>query len=156
VPDRQKRLTVLVETDRCAVDAVQAITGCRPGKRTLRLLDLGKLAATFIDDATGRAVRVAARPGLRAQVAVDAAEDRHAAQRLAYLAMAPDELFTVREATVAIDQFDRPGPPRRRVDCMLCGEEVSDGRDVATDAGPCCRACAPAISDGKRTRRVYP
>ncbi len=143
VPDRQKRLIVAVETDRCAVDAIQAITGCRPGKRTLRLLDYGKLAATFYDQWTGEAVRVAAKGGLR-EIATGHAEtgDRHERQKLAYLAMAPEELFETRPATVSLGQFDLPGPPRTRVNCTSCGEEVSDGREVTTETGPRCRPCA--------------
>jgi len=149
VPDRQKRLIVVVETDRCAVDAIQAVTGCRPGKRTLRLHDYGKLAATFIDQWTGTAVRVAARGDLRDQVQSDhEAGDRHEAQKLAYMAMTPDALFTVRHVSAAVDQFDLPGPPRRRVVCAACGEEVSDGREIVTETGPRCRPCAAA--DGPR------
>jgi formylmethanofuran dehydrogenase subunit E len=149
VPDRQKRLIVAVETDRCAVDAIQAVTGCRPGKRTLRLLDYGKLAATFIDQWTGTAVRVATRGDLRDQVqSHHEAGDRHEAQKLAYLAMTPDELYTVRRVSSAVEQFDLPGPPRRRVTCATCGEEVSDGREIATESGPRCRPCAAA--DGPR------
>jgi formylmethanofuran dehydrogenase subunit E len=142
VPDRHKRLIVTVETDRCAVDAVQAVTGCRPGKRTLRLLDYGKLAATFFDESTGRAVRVATRGDLRERVAVAPGQEPHEAQRLAYLSMEPAELFTMRAVAFAVEQFDRPGPPRRRVLCTACGEEVSDGRDVNADSGPVCRPCA--------------
>jgi len=145
VPDRQKRLIVSVETDRCAVDAIQAVTGCRPGKRTLRLVDYGKLAATFVDQWSGAAIRVAVRGDLREQVqAGHETGDRHEAQKLAYLAMAPDQLFTVRRASPAIDQFDLPGPPRRRVICTACGEEVSDGREIITESGPRCRPCAAA------------
>jgi formylmethanofuran dehydrogenase subunit E len=146
VPDRQKRLIVTVETDRCAVDAVQAVTGCRPGKRTLRLLDYGKLAATFIDQWKGEAVRVAVRGDLRDRIETPDGADRHEAQRGAYLAMPLDELFQVCPADAEIAQFDLPGPPRRRVHCGACGEEVSDGREVMTDLGPRCRPCAGATN----------
>ena len=143
VPDTKKRLLVTAETDRCAVDAIQSVTGCRPGKRTLRLLDYGKLAATFIDQWSGTAIRVAVRGDLRERVG-DAPEgvDRHEHQRQAYLAMTADELFTVSEADPSVEQMDLPGPPRRRVRCAACGEEVSDGRDVATESGPLCQPCA--------------
>ena len=147
VPDRSKRLIVTVETDRCAVDAVQAVTGCRPGKRTLRLLDYGKLAATFIDQWSGRAVRVAARPGLRERVEPShEGLDRHEAQKEAYLRMDAAELFDVAPADAAIDQMDLPGPPRTRTNCVVCGEEVSDGREVATESGVRCRPCAAGAS----------
>ncbi len=142
-PDTTKRLMVAAETDRCAVDAIQVVTGCRPGKRTLRLLDYGKLAATFFDEWTGTAVRVAARGDLRGRAeALALTPDRLEAQRLAYVAMPVADLFEWRASDFAPDQFDLPGPPRRRVNCVTCGEEVSDGRDVRTDAGPRCRPCA--------------
>jgi len=143
VPDRKKRLIVTVETDRCAVDAIQSVTGCRPGKRTLRLLDYGKLAATFIDEWNGAAVRVAVRGDLRERVGNPPdGVDRHDFQRDAYLTMTPRELFTVSEADPSVARFDLPGPPQRRVICYRCGEEVSDGRDVETELGPVCRPCA--------------
>ena len=144
VPDRSKRLVVVLETDRCAADAVQAVTGCRPGRRTLRFLDYGKLAATFLDTTTGKAVRVAARPDLRSRATAGAhdGEDRHDAQRRAYATWAPGDLFTAIAVDADIDQFDRPGPPARRTSCGQCGEEVSDGREILTDAGIRCRPCA--------------
>ena len=54
----RKKLMVFVEIDRCATDAIMALTGCRPGKRTMKIRDYGKMAATFINLETGRAVRV--------------------------------------------------------------------------------------------------
>ena len=59
-PKGCKKLVVYVEMDRCATDAVQAVTGCSLGKRTLKFLDYGKMAATFVTTATGDAVRVLA------------------------------------------------------------------------------------------------
>src|ERR1700685_1658872 len=47
-PDR-KRLVTFVEIDRCATDAIGVVTGCRVGKRALKLRDWGKMAATFVD-----------------------------------------------------------------------------------------------------------
>ena len=47
-PKVGKRLIVFVEIDRCAADAINTVTGCRLGKRTLKYRDFGKLAATFL------------------------------------------------------------------------------------------------------------
>ena len=60
-----KRLLTFVEIDRCATDAVGLVTGCRLGKRSLKYFDYGKVAATFVDLQTNRAVRVAARDDSR-------------------------------------------------------------------------------------------
>src|SRR5262244_2207695 len=57
----RKRLITFVEIDRCATDAVMVVTGCRLGKRALKFRDWGKMAATFVDVNSGRAVRVAAK-----------------------------------------------------------------------------------------------
>src|SRR5579862_4532649 len=57
----RKRLVTFVEIDRCATDAIGVVTGCRLGKRALKFRDWGKMAATFIDLPSGRALRVAAR-----------------------------------------------------------------------------------------------
>ena len=57
----RKNIIVFVEMDRCATDAVQSVTGCSLGHRTLKFMDYGKMAATFLHRATGRAVRVSAK-----------------------------------------------------------------------------------------------
>src|SRR5450432_931727 len=57
----RKRLVTFVEIDRCATDAIAVVTGCRLGKRALKFRDWGKMAASFIDLPSGRAVRIAAR-----------------------------------------------------------------------------------------------
>src|SRR5215510_1275467 len=57
----RKRLVTFVEIDRCATDAIGVVTGCRLGKRALKFRDWGKMAATFIDVANDRAVRIAAK-----------------------------------------------------------------------------------------------
>ncbi len=149
IPDAEKRLLVSVETDRCAVDAIQAITGCRPGKRTLRLLDYGKLAATFFDQRENVAIRVAARGDLRERVTPPGAErsERFEAQRRAYLELGDEDLFAVQQAKPAYGEFDLPGSPRRRTKCDICGEEVSDGRELVTAEGSLCRPCAATLRE---------
>src|SRR3984893_14991887 len=62
----RKRLVTFVEIDRCATDAVAVVTGCRLGKRALKSANRDKVAATFVDVGTGRAVRVAAKESSKA------------------------------------------------------------------------------------------
>ena len=57
----RKRLVTFVEIDRCATEAIGVVTGCRMGKRALKVRDFGKVAATFCDVTHDRAVRVVAR-----------------------------------------------------------------------------------------------
>jgi formylmethanofuran dehydrogenase subunit E len=143
-PKSSRRLIVFVETDRCGADAVQTVTGCTLGRRTLRLVDYGKLAATFLDTKTGRAVRVCARESAREAAFGFETEalDRHEAQLRAYKALPDEELFTVQEVRVALKEEDLPGGPRRHVTCVVCHEEVNDGRQVSKDDRVLCRACA--------------
>src|SRR5258708_39970133 len=62
----RKRVITFVEIDRCATDAIMVVTGCRLGKRALKFRDWGKMAATFIDLESGKAIRVAARESSKA------------------------------------------------------------------------------------------
>ncbi|MGB1288420.1 MAG: FmdE family protein, partial [Aggregatilineales bacterium] len=65
LPQRDKRLITFVETDGCFADGVSVATGCWLGRRTMRLMDYGKVAATFVDTLTGDAVRIAPHPQSR-------------------------------------------------------------------------------------------
>src|SRR6267143_5746130 len=62
----RKRLVTFIEIDRCATDAIAVVTGCRLGKRALKFRDWGKMAATFVDLSTGKAIRIAARESSKA------------------------------------------------------------------------------------------
>ncbi|MEE8384470.1 MAG: molybdopterin-guanine dinucleotide biosynthesis protein B [Dehalococcoidia bacterium] len=143
-PKPSKRLVAFVETDRCGADAIQTVTGCTIGRRTLKLFDYGKLAATFLDTETNRAVRVSAREDAPEAALHFASEepDIRAAQLRAYKALPHEELFTIQEVTVALSDADMPGPPLRRVICDMCSEAVTDGREVSTGLRVLCRACA--------------
>lgn len=142
-PDRDKRLTVAAETDRCALDGIQAVTGCRLSRRTLRVLDYGKVAATFVDEWTGTTLRVGVRGDLRERVGDAAGEDeRHSLQRHAYATWPSSDLFAIRPSAMVLTEFEKPGRPQRRVLCIECHEEVSDGRDIETESGTRCRPCS--------------
>jgi formylmethanofuran dehydrogenase subunit E len=145
-PKSSKRLIVFVETDRCGTDAIQTVTGCTLGKRTLKFVDYGKLAATFVDTETGRAVRVAAKESSReaSRHFAPGESDRHQAQVRAYKALPDGELFTVDEVSVTLPEADLPGTPPRRTLCQSCGEGVNDGREVSSGGRVLCRACASA------------
>ena len=142
-PRRSKGLVVWVEIDRCGADAIQSVTGCKLGKRTLKFVDHGKLAATFLNTETGEAVRVVARADSR-EIAARRypALDRHEAQLAAYRHLPDEDLFDVRRVAVTLGEDDRPGKPNVRVRCSACGEEVNDRRHVEGGDGPLCRACA--------------
>ena len=140
----RKKLYVLVEIDRCATDAIQSVTGCSLGKRSLRWLDFGIMAATFVNLESGRAVRVTAREEARDLAATYCPEitDKYRLQLEAYRLMALDELFTFQEVQVTLRDCDLPGRPLRRVQCAACGDWVQDCREVEQGDRLLCRACA--------------
>jgi formylmethanofuran dehydrogenase subunit E len=140
----RKKLYVLVEIDRCATDAIQSVTGCSLGKRSLRWLDFGIMAATFVNLKTGKAVRVTAREEARALSSKYCPElaDKYQRQLEAYRVMPEEELFTVQVITVTIPECDLPGRPLRRVQCIQCGDYVQDCREVERNSEIICRACA--------------
>ncbi len=139
----RKRLYVLVEIDRCATDAIQSVTGCSLGKRSLRWLDFGVMAATFVNLESGRAVRVTAREEARSLSDTYCPEivDKYQRQLAAYKQMGLDELFTFQEVRVELRDCDMPGRPLRRVQCETCGDWVQDCREVAQQGQVLCRAC---------------
>ena len=142
--EEKKRLVVYVEIDRCAADAIGVVTGCQLGKRTLKYLDYGKLAATFVDLKTGRAVRLAVRAEARPLAGRFHREGMSPAdtQVVAYQEMTDAELFTITPVRLKVPEMDLPGPPRRRVICEDCGEEVNDGREMMRNHRALCHACA--------------
>lgn len=140
----RKKLYVLVEIDRCATDAIQSVTGCSLGKRSLRWLDFGIMAATFVNLKTSKAVRVTAREEARALSSKYCPElaDKYQRQLEAYRIMPEEELFTVQAVTVDIPECDLPGRPLRRVQCVQCGDYVQDCREIERHSEIICRACA--------------
>jgi len=144
--DRQKKdIIVYVEMDRCAADAVQSVTGCSLGRRTLKFLDYGKMAATFVNLKTGTAVRVIAREEARGKALelFPEVEDTAKAQLEAYKVMADEDLFEVNmNFKVVLRPEDLPGKPLRRICCSKCGEHVYDMREVYRDGKALCRPCA--------------
>ncbi|KGO35077.1 MAG: FmdE family protein [Desulfoprunum sp.] len=140
----RKKLYVLVEIDRCATDAIQSVTGCSLGKRSMYFHDLGVMAATFVNLETGRAVRVTAREEARdlADRYCRQGGDKYSRQLEAYKVMAEDELFLVQDVAVDIPAVNLPGRPLKRVQCSNCHDWVQDGREVDRDGELLCRSCA--------------
>jgi formylmethanofuran dehydrogenase subunit E len=140
----RKSIIVFVEMDRCATDAVQSVTGCTLGRRTMKFMDYGKMAATFMNLRTGRAVRVVAKEDSRQKAKEYFPEigNKYEAQFEAYMIMPEQELFDVMEVKVKINPEDMPGRPLRRVRCVECGDHVQDSREVYRDGKVLCRPCA--------------
>ena len=143
-PAQLKQLIVFVEMDRCATDAVAQTTGVKLGRRSLKFVDYGIMAATFINLETSQAFRVLSTEESRdlAQRYAPQETDKVRAQLQAYQVMPDRVLFRVQEVRVDLSPFDLPGPTRRKVACGRCGQVVRDRREVMVEGRPHCRPCA--------------
>jgi formylmethanofuran dehydrogenase subunit E len=139
----RKRIVTYVEIDRCVTDAVALVANCRLGKRALKFRDWGKVAATFLDLKTGRAVRIAAKESSK-QAARDKFPEleKEAGQQKAYAALSDDILFDKQWVKVIVPPEDLPGFKGPRILCVQCGEGINFKREVVVDGRTLCRACA--------------
>ncbi|MFB3815479.1 MAG: FmdE family protein [Terriglobales bacterium] len=140
----RKRLFTFVEIDRCMTDAVGVVTGCRLGKRALKFRDWGKVAATFVDQATGRAIRVVARESAkqRAREMFPEIGHKNEQQMRAYRELPDEDLFEVQWVRVELPPEELPGFKSERVICEECGEGINFRREVRRGGRVLCRACA--------------
>jgi formylmethanofuran dehydrogenase subunit E len=140
----RKRLVTFVEIDRCATDAIAVVTGCRLGKRALKFRDWGKMAATFVDVSTGKAIRIAAKESSKALARTmhPEIESKNQQQMLAYREMAEDDLFEKQWVKVELPAEEFPGYKGERIVCAECGEGINFRREVLRDGRVLCRACA--------------
>jgi len=139
----RKRIVTYVEIDRCVTDAVALVANCRLGKRALKFRDWGKVAATFCDLQTGRAVRIAAKESSK-QAAKEMFPElpREEGQQKAYAQLPDNVLFSKEWVNVEILPEDLPGFKGPRVVCAQCGEGINFKREVVKDGRALCRACA--------------
>ena len=144
LPQGDKRLLTIVETDGCFTTGLSVATNCWVGRRTLRVEDYGKVAATFVDTQSGTSVRVVPHPAARQHAAAYAPEacNKWEAMLLGYQRMALAELFawqTVKLVTPVEAIISRAG---HRASCDRCGEEILNEREVVIGATTLCRSCA--------------
>ncbi|MEW6131242.1 MAG: FmdE family protein [Acidobacteriota bacterium] len=140
----RKEILVFVEIDRCAADAINTVTGCRLGKRTLKYHDYGKLAATFLNLKTEEAIRIVALDSARdaADQAFPEIANKYQRQLQAYKILPDEKLFKVERVKVSVPIEDQPGRPVSRVICEACGEGINDHREIIKDNRVLCRPCA--------------
>lgn len=139
----RKKLYTIVEIDRCATDAIQSVTGCSLGKRSMKHVDNGVMAATFVNLETGKAVRVTALEESRklSEKYCKEIEDKYTRQLEAYKVMDVNELFSVEHVSVEIPPEDLPGRPLTRVQCDQCKDWVQDNRHIAVEGRTLCKGC---------------
>ena len=140
----RKRLVTFVEIDRCATDAIAVVTGCRLGKRALKFRDWGKMAATFIDVSTGKAIRIAARESSKAlaREMYPGIENKNQQQMKAYREMRDSDLFEEQWVQVDLPPREFPGYKSGRIACAVCGEGINYDRYVERDQQTLCLSYA--------------
>ena len=142
--DQIKKLIVYVEMDRCTADAVAHVTGVKLGRRSLKLMDYGIMAATFVKLESDMAFRVVSTEAARSLVSAYAPEiaEKHSQQLEAYKRMPDSVLFRVQRVRVKISECDLPGPTRYKTTCSRCGQVVRDQKEVIQDGQVLCKPCA--------------
>jgi formylmethanofuran dehydrogenase subunit E len=162
-PKDRKRLVTFVEIDRCATDAIGVVTGCRLGKRALKVRDWGKMAATFLDLAspilaspilgspiedaltpTYKAIRIAALESskARARERYPHIEDKNQQQMLAYRELPDSDLFSEQWVQVPLHPREMPGYKSPRIACAQCGEGINYDRETTLNGKTLCQSCA--------------
>ena len=144
LPQNDKRLLTIVETDGCGADGIAVATGCWVGHRTLRIEDYGKVAATFVDTLVQQAVRIAPRTQSR-QRAYDYASEAHGkweAQLLGYQRMPAQELLAAQAVQLKLPIEHIISRAGVRATCASCGEEIMNEREVVRGGRVLCKSCS--------------
>ncbi len=136
-----KKLIVYVEMDRCATDAISFVTGAKLGRRSLKFVDNGIMAATFVNIKTGLAFRIVSTEKSRTLAEKYAPEiaDKNQQQLAAYKRMDLEDLFTIEQVKVDVSASAMPGPTRFKAVCEKCGQVVRDKREVMKNDQILCR-----------------
>ena len=139
-----KKLIVYVEMDRCATDAISFVTGVKLGRRSLKFIDNGIMAATFVNLDTQKAYRIASTEESRdlAFIYAPDVQDRVPQQLEAYKKMDEGELFTIEEVFVDVPACDMPGPTKFKAVCERCKTVIRDKREVMKNDAILCKPCA--------------
>ncbi|RMG95980.1 MAG: formylmethanofuran dehydrogenase [Chloroflexi bacterium] len=144
LPQPKKRLLTIVETDGCFADGVAVATNCWVGRRTMRVEDYGKVAATFVDTRTEEAIRIA--PSLEARELAPKyapeARNRWEGYLYGYQRMPATELFVVQVVKLKTPVQAIISYAGKRTNCEVCGEEIINEREVLVDGRVLCRSCA--------------
>ena len=157
--DYDEELVAVVETDSCAVDAIQAILGCTFGKGNLVFKDYGKSVFTIGSREKSKAIRFSqnidalAEPQLsrfrelnqkNSLSSDEVAEKENLVGELFEKIMTAsfEELFNWREVP-----YDIPAKARihNTIRCAVCGEGVMETRVIISEKGELCPSCQAEI-----------
>ena len=156
--DQIKKLIVFVEMDRCTGDAVAYVTGVKLGRRSLKFMDYGIMAATFVNLETNTAFRVISTEEARYLAEAYAPEipEKYSRQLEAYKRMPDSVLFRVQKVRVDLNEYDLPGPTRKKISCSRCNQVVRDNREVVQNGHILCKPCAQGAYFSKAEEITWP
>ena len=144
LPQPEKRLLAIAETDGCFVDGISVVTGCYVGRRTLRIEDYGKTAVAFIDTLTEQAIRIVPNNNVRelAWEYAPSARNKWEAQLIGYRHIPDELLFHWQQVELMTPVKQIIGQAGKRVSCEICGEEIINQREVMHEGTILCKPCA--------------
>lgn len=139
--EKDKRLIVYTEIDRCISDAILSVTRTSLGKKSFKPMGYGKFAATFVNIDTGEAIRVVDL-GANKKDSDDEGPEESIEELTERIAKTPgEELFKIQKVSVKIDPNDLPGKPLEITKCAGCGEVVMDGKHHLRGGYVYCTSC---------------
>lgn len=141
--EKDKRLIVFTEIDRCISDAILSVTRTSLGKKSLKPMGYGKFAATFVNIDTGEAIRVIDLGANKKDMEdEDENKDETVEELIERIAKTPaEDLFEIQKVSVKIDKNDLPGKPLEIATCANCGEVVMDGKHHLLGGRVYCTSC---------------
>jgi formylmethanofuran dehydrogenase subunit E len=163
---RDAPLVAVSETDMCGVDAIQYLTDCTLGKGNFLVHDLGKMAFSFYEKATGDGKRILLKPAVsftsdarRAREllaksmdnAASPAEEKELAglrekQKEFYLQADLDQIFNCMSPQ---RPMPRPASVLDSLVCEACGENTMESRTRRFKGKTLCIPCFEAVEQKK-------
>lgn len=138
-----REMIVIAENDRCIGDALQVLTGTRLGRRSFKLRDYGKMAATFIDQKTDTVYRVWVSGDLpKVGRYPDLPREEKDELLMKVLGSEIEDVLSWEEVEVEMSSNELPGKPKITVWCDSCGEKIMDGKHLEREGRNICRYCA--------------
>jgi formylmethanofuran dehydrogenase subunit E len=143
-PVNAKSMLIIIETGGCFADGIRVATGATVGHRTLRVEDIGKLAATFTHLNDDKSLRLVPRADVRTRALYYAPEEKrhYFAQLKGYQVMPVEELFSIQEVELVTSAQQIISHQKAQAKCTQCGEEIINEREVVVDGKVLCQTCA--------------
>jgi formylmethanofuran dehydrogenase subunit E len=144
VPSITETALIIIEMAGCFADDIRAATGATVGHRTLRVEDMGKIAATFIDLKSNTSIRLVPRQDIRERALEYAPDEkrRYFAELKCYQVIPDEELFSFQWVELRMPAVQIISHQNTQAVCSKCGEEIINQREVVVAGRVLCQMCA--------------